>query len=801
MLYCLVIQGGNRIFVILKTFLSMKYLTVLLLILASFVSYAQGVDIRGIIYDKSNGEPVSFEKIKLFNSEGSLVGGANTDVNGLYSITRVSPGEYKIVIEIYEFEKLEKPVTVVKTNGVMEMNLYLEKIQNRTQIEDVQINAEKQRNSTQVQVSKISMDKATIERIPSIGGEPDIATALSVTPGVVTTGDQGGQMYVRGGTPIQNRILLDGMTIYSPFHSIGFFSVFETELVKNMDVYTGGFDARYGGRISSIMDITYRDGNRQKLSGKVSLSPFLGKAVLEGPLGKKKADGQPRAGSFILSAKHSMLNYTTKGLYKNVNNGTGMPYNFTDLYGKITFSGDGGTKFSAFAFHNRDSVNYGLADLDWKATGGGINFLLVPSSSKTVIKGKLTGSHYATAFQEVGAAKRYSSIGGFDLGFDFSYFLKGQSELTYGINIGGFSTDYYTFNTLNRKIQNRNFSTEVGAFVSYKLIKGRWVVQPSFRLQSYPSSSAISAEPRLGMKYNATENIRIKMSGGRFSQNFTSASSDKDVVNLFNGMLSAPDNVQSSFTNQQGKMRDVRNGLQYAWHAILGAEFDIAKNLSLNVEGFYKYYDQLSNINVNKVYDDIPAFADMPDELKKDFLIESAQAYGVDFLVRYNLDRFHVWGVYSLMKTNRWDGYNSYFPVFDRRHNVNLVLAYQFGKKKNTEVDVRWNYGSGLPYTPTSGYYQNEDFQGGVNTDYQNTNPDYVSFSLGEFNSKRLPDYHRLDITVKHRFQLKKDMLLEVFASVTNAYNRKNIFYVSRVTNEVIYQLPILPSLGVSFKF
>lgn len=107
-----------------------------------------------------------------------------------------------------------------------------------------------------------------------------------MTPGVVTTGDQGGQLYVRGGTPIQNKVLLDGMTIYNPFHSIGFFSIFETELVKNVDVYTGGFESKYGGRVSSVMDITYRDGNRKEFGGRVSASPFLAKMVLEGPIGK-----------------------------------------------------------------------------------------------------------------------------------------------------------------------------------------------------------------------------------------------------------------------------------------------------------------------------------------------------------------------------------------------------------------------------------------------------------------------------------------------------------------------------------
>lgn len=775
-------------------------------LILSAVSFGQTHNIRGFIYDKENGEPVSFEKVKLFKKDSTLFGGAMTDVYGLFSIPSVPKGEYYLSIETLDYELIQQSVSVTKADGITELKFNLEKIKNIQKIDGVSITADAQRNKTQVQVSKISLSREAIERIPTIGAENDIIGALSITPGVITTGDQGGQLYVRGGTPIQNKILLDGMTIYSPFHSIGFFSVFETELIKNTDIYTGGFDAKYGGRISSIMDITYRDGNRQKFGGKVSASPFMAKAVLEGPLGKRKADGSPRSGSYILSAKHSLLDYTSKTLYRNINNmstssGAGMPYTFTDVYGKITFNGDAGTKFSAFAFHNRDSVNYAIADLDWSSTGGGINFLLVPASSRTIIKGRLTGSHYKTTFQETGSPLRSSEIGGFDLAFDFTYFLQKESELTYGLNISGFNTSYLTYNELKRKIENTNFSTEIGAYVSYRYVAGRWVVQPSFRVQAYPSVANIAPEPRLGVKFNASEFIRLKMSGGRYTQNFTSASSDRDIVNLFNGMLSAPENIQSNFVNQFGKERSPRNGLQTAWHAILGAEFDLAKNLSLNVEGYYKYFDQLSNINQNKIYDDTPEFADIDDVYKKNFLIESGESYGIDFLLKYDLNRFHLWAVYSLSKSTRWDGFAEYFPVFDRRHNINLVASYYLGKKKNTEIDVRWNFGSGLPFTPTAGYYQPESFPGGVTTDYTTSNSTTMGLLLGEFNSARLPSYHRLDMTIKHRFLFKNAMELELIASVTNVYNRKNIFYVNRITNEVIYQFPILPSFGIGWKF
>jgi hypothetical protein len=548
------------------------------------------------------------------------------------------------------------------------------------------------------------------------------------------------------------------------------------------------------------MDITYRDGNRKEFGGKLSTSPFLAKLVLEGPIGKIKND-KPANGSYIFSAKHSLLDYTSKSLYPNINEGNGLPFNFTDLYGKVTFTGEGGSKVSVFGFHNQDSVNYSVADLNWEASGGGLNFLMIPSGSPVFIRGHVNGSNFQTTFSESATEPRFSKIGGFDLGFDFSYFLKNESEMNYGFNINGFNTQFVTYNEVQRKIEATNFTTEIGGYFNYRYVGLRWVFQGGFRVQAYTSLNTISPEPRLGLKFNATENLRFKFSGGRYSQNFTSASSDKDVVNLFNGLLSAPTNVQDVFTNEFQQEKTVQNGLQYATHAIAGVEYDLGNNVSINVEGYYKYFSQLSNINPNKLYEDISTFNQIADVFKKDFIIESGQSYGVDFLIKYTKDRLFLWGVYSLGKSTRWDGFTEYFPVFDRRHNVNLVGSYSFGKKKDLELNMRWNLGSGLPFTPTAGYYQAENFSGGVTSNYVTNNPSSISTILGGFNSQRLPYYHRLDITIKKHIVFKNKNVLELIGSVTNVYNRKNIFYVNRISSKEIYQFPLLPSFGVSFKF
>ena len=770
------------------------FYTLILFILVLQPVISQSSTIRGFVFDAETGEPAPF--VKIFVKE--LSSGSVADLNGFFSIPKVMPGTYTVDATSVQYGKQTKTVVVEPGKSFVEVRFDMtsDKIMN-----EVEISAEQQQKTTNVQTSITRMDQTQVERIPTIGGESDVLAAFSITPGVVTTGDQGGQLYVRGGTPIQNRTLLDGMTIYSPFHSIGFFSVFETELIKNVDIYTGGFSSKYGGRISSIVDITYRDGNKGKFSGKVSLSPFMARLIVEGPMAKLK---DPKSSlTYVFSGKQSLLQQTAKVLYPYMNDRNGLPFNFTDFYGKMTANLGGRSKVSVFGFGMNDGANFdGIANLNWKSYGGGMNFSVLPSNSPLFIKGHINASNYALRLEEQNVAPRFSSINGFEMGFDFSYATANSGEIAFGINVEGFSTNFETFNEVGRTIKDENFSTELNPYFNYRYVSRRLVLELGMRLQYYASYAVASPEPRAGMKYNISDVFRVKMSGGRYSQNFTSASSDRDVVNLFNGLLSAPLNVQSNFVKPNGEVvQGIRNGLQYAWHAIGGFEVDLAKNLSLNVEGYYKYFDRLSNINLNKIYEDNVDFNMIDDIYKKDFIIENGHAYGLDVLVKRNTQRTYLWVGYSLGKVTRWDGFINYATVFDRRHNVNLVFTYLFGKKKNIEVSARWNYGSGLPFTPTSGFYQSELFANGVATDYLNTNPNYVETILGPLNSKRLPDYHRLDLSAKFPIEMKGKEPLEISIGITNVYNRENIFYINRMTSQVIYQLPILPSIGLSYRW
>ena len=321
------------------------------------------------------------------------------------------------------------------------------------------------------------------------------------------------------------------------------------------------------------------------------------------------------------------------------------------------------------------------------------------------------------------------------------------------------------------------------------------------RLQYYASIRVLRPEPRLGFKYNATENLRFKAAFGSFSQNIISANSDRDVVNLFYGFLVGPENLQDEITLEDGSTREVTNPLQRALHYIAGVEYDLTNNISINVEGYFKDFTQLTNINRNKIFSSRTLDPNVPEILKNDFIVETGSAYGVDFTLSYQSRKLYLWTVFSAANVDRWDGVRTYDPIFDRNYNVNLLASYRFGRSLNWEVSGRWNYGSGFPFTQNQGFFLDETFAQGLNTDITQTNSDQAEIQFAELNEGRLPDYHRLDFTLKRTFNFSENSSLEASFSVTNVYDRQNIFYVDRVTGERVDQLPILPSVGMLYSF
>ncbi|NLN96533.1 MAG: TonB-dependent receptor [Bacteroidales bacterium] len=765
------------------------YLYILIVLLfTTITTVAQYGTVRGFVYEKETGEPVIFTNVYF---QGTSIGAA-TDVNGYFVISRIPPGSYILMVTSLGHDTLKIDMTL-KANDVVTKNLYL--TTSNIQLEGVQVTAQREEALTETRTSVVKITPKQIKQLPTFGGQSDLAQYLQVLPGVIFTGDQGGQLYIRGGPPIQNKVLLDGMTIYNPFHSIGLFSVFDTDLLRNVDVFTGGFNSEYGGRISSAMNLTTRDGNRSRFSGKADASTLGAKLLLEGPLIKQKEDQtNDLSASFILSVKNSYLKQSAD-LFYNYIDSKGLPYTFLDIYGKASFNAGSGNKISFFGFRFQDDVNYRLvSEFNWNSYGGGMNFLVIPGKSPALLEGNASYSLYRIALNETDGRPRTSEINGFNVGLAFTYFM-GKNSFKYGIESLGFMTDFTLYNSLGWQVRQKQNTTELALFAKYLHNTGKFLIEPGLRVQWYASLAELSPEPRLAVKYNATTYFRLKLATGLYSQNLLSGTSDRDVVNLFYGFLSGPDNLPKKFDE-----KDVTHRLQKAYHFIFGIEYDINENLLANLEGYIKDYTQLTNLNRDKLYEDVGENSDKPERLRKDFIIETGVAKGVDLSLKYDRRRLYVWAVYSLTYVDRYDELMRYFPHFDRRHSANIVVSYQLGDKKNWELSSRFNYGSGFPFTQSQGYYERLPFMDGIFSDYLRENGT-IGIIYANLNGGRLSDYHRLDLSLKYLAKLGKNSKLEATASVTNIYSRKNVFYMDRLTGERIDQLPIMPSLGVSISF
>ncbi|MBK6667119.1 MAG: TonB-dependent receptor [Saprospiraceae bacterium] len=729
--------------------------------------------IRGNIYEKESGTPIIYCNVAL---QGTSYGGT-TDIDGFFIIPNVPVGEYKIVATYVGYDSISA-VVKVKANGVEYLSLTM--IESGINLGEVSISAAREQARTTVNISQVSVSQKQIKSLPAVGGEPDIVQYLQVIPGIISTGDQGGQIYIRGGAPVQNKILLDGLNIFNPFHSIGFYSVFETELIKNVDVLTGGFSAEHGGRISAIVDIRTREGNKSRTSGFLSGGPFLVKGLIEGPIKKFKEGGS--SVSYVLSAKKSLIDQTSKSLYsyaakdKNI----GLPFSFLDLYGKVSINSSNGSRINLFGFNFEDGYeNPLLAAINWKNQGGGVNFHLIPSGSSIIVDGVVGFSTYTVGIEEKDAEPRSSDIDELTAGINFSFFGD-KNEIKYGLEMKSIRTDFQFINPFGNRFKDEQNTTELGFYFKYRHIFGNLIIDPSIRTQYYSALGSVTLEPRLGLKYNINDKLRLKVAAGRFTQNILSTSNERDVVNLFNGFLTGP---ESPVTGLDGNF--VKNKLQQSYHGVAGFEYDLTKNIQLNIEGYYKDFPQLIVVNRNKV-----------DKNETDYVVETGKAYGVDFTLKYEVPRIYIWATYSHGYVNRNDGEQIYPTIFDRRHNANFLATYDLDKNGSFQVSVRWNLGSGFPFTKTKGFYNYQNYSQGIQTDFLTNNPDKIGILYSDTrNGGRLPYYHRLDLSLQKKFKFTKYTGLELSLSVTNAYDRPNIFYFDRLNYERVNQLPILPTL------
>ena len=774
------------------------HLLVAFLLLCSYIAIAQNQNgtVKGFVYDKKTGEPLIYTNVSVLNSKN----GVQTDINGYFSLS-LPAGSYTLMVTGIGYDSVNLNINLLP-DAIITKKIML--AQREMGLKEVEVTSKKTDKITHINTGVTSITPRELKLLPSSGGEPDLAQFLQVIPGVIFTGDQGGQLYIRGGSPAQTGIYLDGVTIYSPFHSIGLFSVFETEAIRNVDVYTAGFNAQYGNRTSAIVDVHTKDGNKNEMNGIVSVSPIMARFLIDGPLVKSKKKDNNAGITYLLTAKHSYLDQTSKSLYGGFGEpfSSGLPYKFTDLYGKLTFSGDNGSKLNLFGFSFDDQANLlndsdhaNIANYHWTATGFGGTFVVTPGTSSALIDGKFAYSNYNISLNQVNVptdtVPRTSQINGFETAINFTYFLPNYSQLKYGVDISGFHTalSYYGAQGITTT-ESRQSTMAALYFLFRHNFSSRFIIEPSIRFQYYSELNKLSPEPRLGIKYNISDNVRLKFATGLYSQNIISTKSDQDIVNLFTGFLLAPD---QQISNSNGKI--VPSALQTAFHAVGGVEVDI-KRVELNLEPWLKDFSQVDELNRNKLVVSDP-----------DFVAASGLANGIDLSAKYSYGRVYLWCAMGYQNVNYTSidskgNIQTYPTPFDTRFNSNVVAAYTLGKKKDWDVSARFNIHAPFPFTQTQGFYENVNpAANGLTTNVLQQNGNLGLIYADKINGGRLSWYHRLDLSLKKKFITSKKNSIDATFALTNVYDRQNVFYVDRFTNVIVYQLPIFPSINVTWNF
>jgi hypothetical protein len=775
---------------IMKNIIQISIVTILLS-LTGLSTFAQDCVVKGVVVDKSTSEPLPYTNVYIKETQqGSL-----TDDHGYYIISKIKPGDYTLVVFSIGYDSVSESIHLTEGSVLTENFNISGKAYN---LQEVSVSGERADNISKVKVSEIKIIPTDIEMTPSIASMPDISQHLLTLPGIISTGDVGGRLYIRGGAPIQNKTTLDGAIIYSPMHSIGLFSVIDIDAVRNMKVFTGGFGAEYGGAISSVMDITTRNGNVSKYSGKVDISTIASKVLIEGPIIKKKSADKPYM-SFMLSAKGSYLEQAKDIFYGYIDRE--LPYTFTDFYGKLSFFASDAFKIDLFGFLFNDRVQYTNSPLSysWKSSGFGGRMTAMPKNSTSIVEISFAGSNYSMNFDETNFSPRTSEISSGNFGLHITNYI-GESYFKYGAEVITLKTDYLFYSTDYNDTEQQQNSSEMAGYVTFHGKFGKLIIEPGFRLNWYTTLSKIFPSPVLAAKLNVTEKFRLKLAAGIYSQNLLSATSDMDILNFFKGYLSAPVNLVDKFNG-----KPVEDQLQKSQHIIFGTEVDIGEYVFLNLEGYLKNYPQLIGYNNKKIVDEEYG-ENLPEVLTKDFVVETGKSYGVELSGKYEdaIKIFKFTYTYAIAKRAYEDAFGEmveYYPHYDRRHNFNVMATVFAGDKNQWQFNARWNFGTGFPFFKTTGYYEFIRLDENEVNNYLTQNGDMRILLGDETDQGRLPNYHRLDISVKRSFKFKKSRTLEAEFNIVNVYNQKNIFYQDRITNETIYQLPFLPGLRIGYYF
>lgn len=787
-----------------------EFIISLVLILSATGLIAQRSTISGYIKNGENGEAIIGASIYVPEIEG----GAVTNVYGFYSIS-VKPGDYTLVFSYVGFQSQEKKVSLQEST-----TLNLEMQPSDVELQEVIVEGERQdQNVTSIEMSTERIDVKTVQKMPAFLGEPDVINSLVLLPGVSNVGEGANGFNVRGGNVDQNLILLDGAPVYSSSHLFGFFSVFNTDAIKDVKLYKGGIPAEYGGRLSSVLEIRQKEGNAKKFAGTASISSIATRATIEGPLIKDRM-------TFLASGRISYVGYLALFSEETRDNN----FYFYDLNGKVNYRLNEKNRIFLSGYYGNDVIILG-GDSDFKMIWGNGTATF---RWNRVINDKIFSnlsiiySNYDYLLGSTDESDGFdwkSKIRNYNLKYDWTYYATTRNTVKFGISALEYqfapgklvaTSEGSFFNEIEVPQEN---ALELGIYASNEQkIGNRLTVQYGLRYSHFINHGAsevneyengVPRDPEDPNSFDAENEITgttvydpweiIDDFGGiepRISANFliNDRNSVKASYNRTRQYIHLVSNTTSPLPIDVWKPAGRYIQPAVADQVALGYFRNLRNNLfELSAEIFYKkFYGLLDFVNGADLL--------LNENVEQEFLSGNGEAYGLELQFEKKKGKTTGWISYTLSRSKRqvWGINNNekYPSNYDKPHDLSVVIFHEFSKK--FELSVIFNYQRGKPITYPDGRYEYED---------------YIIPNYSNRNGARMPDYHRLDLALNWTPDFNPEARIKGKwnLSVFNVYARRNAYSVSFRQNEdypryteavkVSALGTILPSIGYSLKF
>ncbi|MDP6167108.1 MAG: TonB-dependent receptor [Candidatus Marinimicrobia bacterium] len=714
-----------------------KKLIILISIIFSFASGQNGI-ISGFVTDSSSGEALIGANVVLIESGKGMA----TEMNGYYIIQGVAEGTYTLMVSYVGFKTYRTPVSIAAGES-KKINVTLS--EKMVEMTEVEVTAERLQRRNNIQPSKINLSPRMMKAAPALA-EPDLFRTIQALPGVLTTSEFSTGLVIRGGNTDQNLILLDGITVYNPSHLGGVFSNFIVDGVKEAELIKGGYNAEYGGRLSAVLNVISREGNRNKFKGKANLSLLSAQTTLEGPFYK---------GAWLVSGRRTYFDVL---LPKVLPEGTASkipPYYFYDIQSHI---------FSDITSQDRVSISFynGIDDLIFDTFGltakWGNN--TVSTHYRRVFSERLIGnflianSIFFTEFGLGGSSgiQSKNEIDDITVSGNMTWFKSPETTVKFGVQHKTLGFQY--LNSFQDSIQFE-IKTRPAEFAQYMKFKyapnSVWIIEPGLRLSHYnvfPDS--LFPDLRLGVKYLLTDDRYINMSMGNYHQ-FICTFQDDYNPTILDQWIAVDPSVAPGKSTQ----------------FVLGYEEYIRNTYKVQIEGYYKDIKNLLTFEEKRSTTD----AEISDEKLSDILTPAdGYAYGLEVFGQKMSGKLSGWLAYTfsisrkVMNSIYVGEVREYYTNWDRTHAFSALGNYQFNEK--WEMNWRLALQSGQAYTPILGYYV-QHFPG---------SPDETFRTIpGTRNSGRYSPYSRLDLGLVYHAKIRSTKL-DIFLQIINTFNRENVF-------------------------